>query len=377
MELCDLRFDQVTFPGSHSAGSGFDGIPRECDGSQGNTCVFPTQSLSITEQLELGIRYLTLDICFLPQECDESTHDNLDSSRLVACRGSETDPNFNGFSYGGSLVEILRQVDEWMRNHRNEVIGIHFTRNVPTADRSQIFSSLIPVLESKWGQGASNASATQMSTFYETNSNTWPTLGKAVVDNQRIFIFADQELIEGEVSTLWKNPSPYQNYEPDTLDRDCNMPGIEVHALRCSGADDSDLIIAVGYTLAICIRTGQMSCNNHLQNASNICYGLREAANRTVNVVLVDFPQLGQGTAASVFNVTRELNDRNIERFRSRDMAGSGDDGGGDVVVTSDSTLDDTTSSATNSVLCSSSSRIACSITLTLFVLCSALHSAF
>ncbi len=278
----------------------------------GNTCVFPTQGLSIVRQLEFGIRYLRLDICIFPKGCNESSHGNLtSSSRLVSCRGSETDTNFNGFAFSENLVDILRQVDNWMGSNTTDVIGIHFTSRILVSHRPQVFSRLAPVLEGMWGS-ETKTSVTRMSIYYNSFNSTWPTLRQAIQANQRIFIFVDDGL--NPESRPWVNPTPFITFEPVVIDRDCAQPGIIDRASLCSNSEGDELVLLTGYTLAICISTGQANCNALLQNASDVCYDLLEEVNKTVNVVMVNFPELGIGND-SVFTVVANLNNRNIMRF--------------------------------------------------------------
>ena len=298
-----------------------------CDGSDANLCIFVYQDLSIARQLELGIRYLSLDVCLLPDNCNSTSYNNLGNSRLVSCKGSDTDISFDGFAYGGSLVDILSQVDDWMRINTGEVIGIHFTRNQPVQDRAAVFSNLAPLLEMMWGEGTANSSsgnsfvsATEMSTYYTSNSNAWPSLGVAVEENERIFVFVDDEL-SGNSESLrpWINPTPFSTVAPEgfSFGSTCIESGILEDASRCNitTTDDADLVIATGYTLVACINDGQDSCNEVLENATERCYGLRQEGNRTVNIVLVDFPnRITTGTVA-VFEIVSDLNWRNVLQY--------------------------------------------------------------
>lgn len=235
--------------------------------------------------------------------------------------------SFAGFAYGGSLVNILNQVDDWMRSNTGEVVGIHFTRNIPVGDQAPVFSSLVPLLEMMWGEGTANSSsenelvsATEMSTYYSSNSNTWPTLRMALETNQRIFIFVDDELNVNSDSRPWINPTPFSTLAPQGLSfgPSCQESGIFDHASRCNVtiAGDEDLVIAIGYTLVVCISDGQASCNEILQNTTEICYGLRQEGNRTVNVVLVDYPNRNMGNN-SVFAIVSDFNRRNVLQYIS------------------------------------------------------------
>ena len=68
--LCSLRFNQVTFPGTHNAGSGFCGPLRSLSGALNIPCFTRNQDLSFTEQLQLGIRFFDIDLCYLEQVSD-------------------------------------------------------------------------------------------------------------------------------------------------------------------------------------------------------------------------------------------------------------------------------------------------------------------
>jgi hypothetical protein len=266
--------------------------------------------------------------------------------------------SFNGFANGGSLTDILTQVDNWMRNNPGEVIGIHFTRNQPVGNRSAVFTGLVPLLEMMWGEGRASgnesASATEMSTYYSSNSDTWPTLGTAVGENRRIFVFVDDELSAIGPSRPWINPTPFSTLSPEGLSfgTSCQAtgpnfnPGIFEHASRCNAsiADNEDLVIAIGYTLVPCISEGQDSCNEVLQNATEVCYGLRQAGNRTVNIVLVDFPNI---ETSSIFEIVSELNARNVQRYVTNPVTV---DYGVDITTSSDMT--NIMSSATDSASC-------------------------
>ena len=309
---CYLRVDQFTFPGSHSAGSGFNGDLTACNSAeQVSQCVFRNQNLSIYNQLNIGIRYLSIDVCILPPNCDD-VYGDLSRSRLLSCQGSSTDEAFGGFKYGGRVMDILTQVEDWMRNNTREVIGIHFTRNMPPSDRPQAFADLVEMLESTWGQGASNSS-TQMSTFYSRSNNSWPTLRQAIEENQRIFIFIDDEVNVNSAIKPWINPAPLLTFQPIIRNPTCISPGIIDFASNCN-VSGTELVIAVGYTVAVCIENGQDMCNLILRNATQKCYGFRTVENRTVNILLVDYPERGMGQN-SVFKVVQELNSMNVEQY--------------------------------------------------------------
>ena len=307
-EFCTLKFDQFSFAGSHSAAVG---PTRGCNGDILNTCIYSNQGINITAQLDLGIRYLSLEVCALADDCNTDAYNTLDNSRLVSCKGNDEDTAFIEFGYRESLIEILQQVDAWLLSNPNEVIGVHFTRGIPEADWDPVFSGLVPLLERMWGDGSPNTSATRMNTYKSTHT-TWPTLREAIEADERIFVFVDDELsLNGSVHPTWISPTPFSM--PSLVNRwdsSCNSPGVISHADLCNGTDEEELVVAIGYTLGICIFNGQAACSGQLQNATDKCLEFR--GYRTVNILLVDFPD---SSGSNVFEIVANLNQKNIERF--------------------------------------------------------------
>ena len=89
--LCDLRIDQVTFPGAHNAGSD----PYLPDSDE---CLWQNQGSYIREQFVEGIRYFDIDTCW---------HEN-------QVKNCHCNSNF-GCQYGGGVFEALRFLDVLMQ----------------------------------------------------------------------------------------------------------------------------------------------------------------------------------------------------------------------------------------------------------------------
>ena len=66
-DLCSLKFNQVTFAGTHNSGSGFCGPLRSLSGRFNVPCFSRNQDLSFTEQLQYGIRSFDIDLCYIEQ----------------------------------------------------------------------------------------------------------------------------------------------------------------------------------------------------------------------------------------------------------------------------------------------------------------------
>ncbi len=104
-DLCDLRIDQATFPGSHNSGSGFDGVLKYWSGIHAASCFYRNQDKSFSGQLEFGIRYFDVDTCYGENE-----------ALNCHCSGS------GSCAYTGSIEKGLLQIDKWMKSHSNEVM---------------------------------------------------------------------------------------------------------------------------------------------------------------------------------------------------------------------------------------------------------------
>ena len=303
-DLCSLRFNQVSLAGSHNSGSGFDGSLRRCDGRAENDCIWRNQDLSITAQLDLGIRFLEIDLCILPDNCDSSVYDNPTNSSLFVCRYGINSENQR---YAGPINKLLQQVHDWMLGNPNNVIGLYFPSNSPLGNnRTQVFNKLSTVLESLWLCNDASSSSVCMSTYYNMNG-VWPTLKQANTTRQRIFVFTDLEMTN---DTLWNHRSFHSTYEePTGLSLLCEDP---LSADRCNTA--ADILIVAGVTSGNCIPNGQDNCNLILPNATNECYDLRRREDQTVNVVAVDFPERASST---VLLVVCALNQQNIMKYSS------------------------------------------------------------
>ena len=303
-------FHHITLAGSNAAGAGFNGSVVRCDGNE-NNCIFRNQDLTIEEQLSRGVRYLSLDICILPSGCNVVSV--TDSSRLVSCQGGD-DVQRNGFRYGGTLAEILRQTDNWLRNNENEVIGLHFTSNIPSNNIPLVGNMIAGELETLWGNVSDGSSSTQLSTYYSRNSNTWPTLLRAINDNQRILVFFDSDIIQGDLgSKEWLYPSPQMTQNPfsgGTPVDNINCPHLD--NVNCSSITGNSAVVLSGFGFASCLNDAQRFCNDKLRNASSVCFDVRVAENRTLNVISVDFIGSFNGF---VFNITSELNRWNVQLF--------------------------------------------------------------
>ena len=64
-ELCNLRLNQVTLPGTHNSGSGANGRLYHWEGGLAPSRLWRNQQWGFTKQLDYGIRYFDIDTCYV------------------------------------------------------------------------------------------------------------------------------------------------------------------------------------------------------------------------------------------------------------------------------------------------------------------------
>lgn len=174
-DLCDLRINQVTFPGSHNAGSGFDGVMHFWIGIAASSCFYRNHGKSYAEQFAFGVRYFDIDTCYGANEA-------------LNCHCLEDD---NFCAYSGSIKKGLLEIDSSLKANRNEIVLLHFNRDSQDGYRVKISKSIESVLLKLWAPN--NEKKLAMNTFYG-QKNKWPTLREAITSNQRVFVFMDYNL---------------------------------------------------------------------------------------------------------------------------------------------------------------------------------------
>lgn len=301
-ELCDLRIDQATFPGSHNSGAGFDGLLKYGSGILAASCFYRNQDKSFSGQLEFGIRYFDVDTCYR-------------HNKVVNCHCSGS----GDCAYTGSMEKGLSQIDRWMNSHPNEVIIIHFNNNAQNVYRDKIANSLEKVLLKLWKPNSSGTLA--MNTHYRTNNWKWPTLGDAIRQNQRIFVFMDNNLSQhiyrlhhwfvrsnGIIGSTW-----------DTNSVSSSCSGITTNAKKkCSRSSDFTDLSAFG-SYGLCTWDMATVCSKWLGEAEEECYRLRERKGKTVNFLLVDWIDYYHGKE-SVINKAKFMNQKNVKKYLGKSI---------------------------------------------------------
>ena len=114
-DISSTPLTELTIPGAHDAGTytlddtaSDDGNASACWGVDDTVCAsyMQAQDRDITTQLDEGIRYFDLRVCS-------------DGGLYVICHGFE----------GAFLVQVLAQVQAWVREHPHELVILDFNHN--------------------------------------------------------------------------------------------------------------------------------------------------------------------------------------------------------------------------------------------------------
>ncbi|KAG6231397.1 hypothetical protein E4U34_004894 [Claviceps purpurea] len=170
-ELCQRRYSEVTFIGSHN--SAFVGPTPSHN-----------QYVSVTRQLQLGVRFL-----------QAQTHDKAGTIEMCHTYCWELD--------SGSLAMYLREIGTWMDDHPNEVVTLLLTNGdaIPVREFDVVFES----------------TGLKKHVFHPQRrimpKMEWPTLGELIDAKTRLVVFMDYHTDRGRFDYIisqfdhfWETP---------------------------------------------------------------------------------------------------------------------------------------------------------------------------
>ncbi|KAI1331765.1 PLC-like phosphodiesterase [Xylariaceae sp. FL0255] len=254
---CDMMYSEVTFVGSHD--SSFVGVlPTE------------NQLQSVTDQLDMGIRFMT-------------TQTHLENGVVENCHTSCAELD------AGSLESYLSTVKTWMDSNPNEVVTLLITNGDD-----------IPI--TMFGDAFDSAGLTQY-TFSPSGTlamGDWPTLGDLISAGTRLVTFMDYyadpsqvSYILDEFTYIFETPFDplYSTISACNVDRPPNSDGDGLMILANHNLNYEILGIDIP-DLADAAKTNSVS-NISAQNDE--CQTLH---GRKANIVLLDYVSVGEAIAA-------------------------------------------------------------------------------
>ena len=314
--LCDLRIDQVTFPGAHNAGS---------DRHISDACRYRNHESNMAEQFSKGIRYFDIDTCW-----EDGRVKNCHCNKVLGCKhGTDMSITLNSLDSEMCVLPSNQvyhdEVNPSNEDNRNEVIILHFNRDSAVggseADKEKIGKGLAKMLTDLWDPNGN--SELKMNNYYK-NNNQWPTLRQAIESKQRVFVFMDE------------GPAKYITPQPDWLVQSNGIIASTWSYLymfssggctaivskardKCDTSESFIELAAFGsFGLTLCIENMAKSCSKEeaIGAAMNECFSKREKHGKTVNILSVDYAVDSKGyETLSVVDRARTMNEKNIQKF--------------------------------------------------------------
>lgn len=245
IQLCDKKYNEVSFLTTHNA--------FNC---AINGYSFPNQNISITEQLNLGVRAFMLDIYDL-------------FGTVTVYHGT--------FLLGSQpLSEILQEISDFINNNPNEVITIILENYVSSSQIETSFQNA-GLLNSLYGH---------------TPGNEWPSLQELINSGKNIVLFNDQD---NALPTqpwnhfMWSNmvETHYSVSDPNLFTHDFNR-GDSINDLFIFNHFITDASIGIGLENQAII----VNEYNFLMNRIQENFLLKQ---KLPNFITLDFVSVGEG----------------------------------------------------------------------------------
>ncbi|GFN86180.1 1-phosphatidylinositol phosphodiesterase [Plakobranchus ocellatus] len=291
--LCDLKLNQVTLPGLHNAGSGFD------RGFGLVNCWARNHAKTILEQMQLGIRHLDIDTSF-------TVCGLLGSSHSMFC--------------GGSICRILKQVRTFLSQNPHEIVTMNFNHEM--IDPQKVIPALTRQLKSQFSLLLNDE-------FRNSGERQWPLLQEAVRSNKRVFVFypAAQSRAKSYgfgyytknkwIHTEYWLASTWQTFLISPINSDCSGI-VRVTQNQCQAKQSFEIleVSIVPKSSGTCIKSLADLCKHDLHDALKACQPYRFSQTASPNVLLVDYPEDSAKETTSVFHAVYHQNVRNILQHR-------------------------------------------------------------
>ncbi|KAF7588637.1 hypothetical protein BBP40_005448 [Aspergillus hancockii] len=259
--FCTRKYSDITQLGAHD--SPFVGpLPQH------------NQNLKVTEQLDLGIRFL-----------QGQTHKALDSDAIQLCHTSCL------LEDAGTLKSFLGTVKTWLDGHPDEVVTLLLTNgdSLPIARFDEVFVSA----------GIKDYVFVPDSTPDVLAMESWPTLGDLISKGKRLVVFLDYGANPSTVPYILDEFAYF--FETPFGVTDSSFPDCSID--RPSGASAGGRMYIVNHFLNVEVlgikvpdrirarRTNAASGNGSIGAQSNLCQSIYR---RLPDVVLVDFVDQGE-----------------------------------------------------------------------------------
>ncbi|ESK87562.1 hypothetical protein Moror_2011 [Moniliophthora roreri MCA 2997] len=266
-ELCSRSYGNTTFLGSHNSYAVSTDI----------FAVGRNQEVSITAQLDLGVRFL-----------QAQAHQWEGNLRFCHTSCILFD--------GGLVVDYLKKVKSWLDAHPNEVLTLLVTNpdNVSLRD--------------VWKPAFDSSGVTPLTYVPPTNPmkrGDWPTLGSLIDSGKRVIVFMDSgadgagvDFILPQFKMIWEPPfsSTDPNF-PCSVDRNEGPLSVTDH-MHMLNHNLNVNIIPIGDGVLVADRANAARTNSVSSIMANAGGCAPLAAGKAPNFVMLDWVNVGEGMKA-------------------------------------------------------------------------------
>ncbi|GKU01866.1 tat pathway signal sequence [Fusarium langsethiae] len=251
-ELCERKYSEITFIGAHN--SAFVGkLPSQ------------NQYLSVTEQLDFGIRFL--------QAQTQEKNGNIQMCHTYCWLLDE-----------GPIEDYLEDISSWMANNPDQVVTLLLTNH-----------DALPIEKF---DAAFNSTGLKEFVFQPGKKlalNEWPTLQELIDDGTRLLVFMDFNMDESKVDYIvnefdyfWETPFGEldSSFPTCEVDRPENGNPVELMGIMNHMLNDNVL----GIIIPSQHRAKETNSAGSIQSQVDLCKG--EWSTRP-NVVLLDWVNVG------------------------------------------------------------------------------------
>ena len=299
---CNLPLDEITLLGAHNAGAGFDGLLMKHINNFPDipmSLLWRNQRFSIYDQLDHGVRYFDIDLCY------EANAEDYDGEHIWTCHGS---------AYGGKMSDFLGQVDRWIKEprNRNELVVLNFNRDFEKGTyKQQLGDGIIALLEGLWSPAKTGTNQVKM------QENIDATIGTSITDNKRIYVFLRTGL-QSHISRGQRKPYFFSESNIGYTWRKRKFDNCRVFADTLSSRCPSEAyrkFVSLDFSQWPAVETADegitTGCHRYVVYAAQECYRKIQSSgktNKTVNFVVIDY--VNKLTSQEVNDATKGITER-------------------------------------------------------------------
>ena len=301
---CDLMFYQQTYAGSRLSGAGAYGSMYFWSGISATACTYATQSKSITEQLQMGVRFFDFDVSYIHPSQESLPY--WEAGPVLVSQGS------SAVAYSRSLKKALTEIKTFMDANRDSVVSMRIKRYYPETReiRDHLIRTLKPTFDSVFGEDGVQL------TFYMTLK----PLRYMVESNERMVLYLARDFwgrLESDFrAAAWTNV--FETAEDVYGYNNCHNPHqLSEDIVHMDGINKRNIPLCVNWwiTSAQCVSSSGPVCTDAAADdlkivAQKVLDGTH--LHRPVNFILADY------VSAKYVGVVQEINRKSVEYYKTK-----------------------------------------------------------